>query len=155
MSLDRRPDSHTSCFFLFSICCFGDVSSYREYVVRFFLPGGLSLSCDHGLDFFTSAYLRIQSTNRREERIPPSPPPPPKESPRLYCFKANTSEGSIASSTSLCSTINTIQYCSTKSRSKRSRLHNRRHEVVQGTNGKTGCSRDGCNSYSHSPSIHF
>ena len=159
MSLDRRPNSHTSCFFLFFFCCFGDVSLYREYVVRFFLPGGLSLPCDHGLDFFTSAYVRNQSINqsinqsrRGEERI--LPPPPKKKRPRLYCFKANTSVGSIASSTSLCSTINTIQYCSTKSRSKGSRLHNRRHEVVQGTNGKTGCSRDGCYSYSHSPSIY-
>ena len=27
------------------------ISLYGEYVVRFFLPDGVFLSCDHGLDF--------------------------------------------------------------------------------------------------------
>ena len=35
-----------------------------EYVVRFSLPGGVFLPCDHGLDFFTSAHVRIQSINQ-------------------------------------------------------------------------------------------
>ena len=48
-------------FFLFSFCLFGDVafseylisafSLYGEYVVRSFLPNGVFLPCDHGLDF--------------------------------------------------------------------------------------------------------
>ena len=51
-------------FFLFSFCLlFGDVvfseyfctisafSLYGEYVVRTFLPNGVFLPCDHGLDF--------------------------------------------------------------------------------------------------------
>ena len=37
---------------------------YGEYVVRFFLPDGVFLPCDHGLDFFTSTYVRIQSTSK-------------------------------------------------------------------------------------------
>ena len=42
------------------------------YVVRFPLPDGVFLPCDHGLDFFTSAYYVIiqsinQSINRSSE----------------------------------------------------------------------------------------
>ena len=63
----RRPNSQT-CFFLFPFfllflwrCRFffrvffrtiAVFSLYREYVVRFFLPDGVLLLCDHGLDFF-------------------------------------------------------------------------------------------------------
>ena len=32
-------------------------SLYGEYVVRSFLQDGVFIPCDHGLDFFTSAYL--------------------------------------------------------------------------------------------------
>ena len=40
-------------------------SLYGEYVVRFFLPGGVFQPCDHGLDFFTSAYyMRIQAIDQ-------------------------------------------------------------------------------------------
>ena len=40
-------------------------SPYEEYVVRFSLPDGDFLRCDHGLDFFISAYhVRIQSINQ-------------------------------------------------------------------------------------------
>ena len=75
-SIYRRPDSHT-CFSLFPFCFFGDValseyfctiaicSLYGEYIVRFFLPGGVFLPCDHGLDFFTSAHVIIQLKNRQ------------------------------------------------------------------------------------------
>ena len=64
-SICRRPDSHT-CFFLFvpfvslkmslfpSIFCTIVVavfSLYGEYAVRSFLPNGLFLPCDHGLDY--------------------------------------------------------------------------------------------------------
>ena len=34
-------------------------SLYGEYVVRFSLPDGVFLPCDHGLDFFTSAYVVV------------------------------------------------------------------------------------------------
>ena len=70
LAISRRPDSHM-CFFLFPFCFYGAVafseyfrtitvvSLYGEYVVptlvRFFLPDGVFLSCDHRLDFFTSA----------------------------------------------------------------------------------------------------
>ena len=72
-SIYMRPDSHTqlpnnclrpfSLLFLSFLCFFGDVafseyfytitvlSFYGEYVVRFSLPGGVFLPCDHGLDF--------------------------------------------------------------------------------------------------------
>ena len=50
---------------LFPIFFFGTISAfslyYGEYGVRSFLPNGVFLPCDHGLDFFTSAYVRIQS----------------------------------------------------------------------------------------------
>ena len=51
---------------------FGTISAfslYGEYVVRSFLPnGGVFLPCDHGLDFFTSAYyVRIQSINQSSQ----------------------------------------------------------------------------------------
>ena len=43
-------------------CTISALSLYGEYVVRSFLPNGVFLPCDHGLDFFTSAYyVRIQS----------------------------------------------------------------------------------------------
>ena len=65
----RRPDSHT-CFFLFSFSLFGDVASsyffcaiavfslYGEYVVRFPIPDGVFLPCDHGLDFRHQLIMR-------------------------------------------------------------------------------------------------
>ena len=40
--------------------CIMESTSY----VRSFLPDGVFLPCDHGLDFFTSAYVRIQSINQ-------------------------------------------------------------------------------------------
>ena len=66
-SIYRRPDSHT-CFFLFIPFVYleDDVAFFRvffvplplsllcmygEYVVRSFLPNGVFLPCDHGLDF--------------------------------------------------------------------------------------------------------
>ena len=39
-------------------------SLYGEYVVRSFLPNGVFVPCDHGLDFSTSAYVTIQSINQ-------------------------------------------------------------------------------------------
>ena len=62
----------THVFFFFDVLLFPSIfctisafSSYvGEYVVRSFLPNGVFLPCDHGLDFLfsTSAYARIQST---------------------------------------------------------------------------------------------
>ena len=71
-----RSDSHTqlpkistryASFFVFIYlemsllpCIFVPLpffSLYVEYVVRFSLPDGVFLPCDHGLDFFTSAYI--------------------------------------------------------------------------------------------------
>ena len=58
-SICRRPDSHTCfSFFIFSLwrrrffpSIFCTIAAlYGEYVVRFFLPGGVLLPCDHGLD---------------------------------------------------------------------------------------------------------
>ena len=60
-----RPDSHTTCFFLFSFFLFlwrcrlfrvffvpvPFFSLYGEYVLRFALTDGIFLPCDHGLDF--------------------------------------------------------------------------------------------------------
>ena len=46
---------------------FSAFSLYGEYGVRSFLPDGVFLPCDHGLDFFTSAYVRIQSINQRAD----------------------------------------------------------------------------------------
>ena len=68
----RPPDSYT-CFFFFPFVLFGDVafsefctvavfSLYREYVVRFPLPGGVFLPCDHWLDFLHQ--LMRESTNQ-------------------------------------------------------------------------------------------
>ena len=74
LSLKPRPfiqsffdmQAHTSFFLLLSFFQIGDVTFpeyflyhcrfllvllYGEYVVRFFLPGGVFLPCDHGLDF--------------------------------------------------------------------------------------------------------
>ena len=48
--------------FLF-FCTIAVFSLYGEYVVRFFLPDGVFLLCDHGQDFFTSAYVIIQSNS--------------------------------------------------------------------------------------------
>ena len=45
-------------------CTISAFSLYGEYVVRSFLPNGFFLSCDQGLDFFTSTYVRIQSINQ-------------------------------------------------------------------------------------------
>ena len=36
----------------------------KKPLVRFFLPEGVFPPCDNGLDFFTSAYVRIQSNNQ-------------------------------------------------------------------------------------------
>ena len=60
----RRPDSHT-CFVFFPFCLVGNVALseyyfctisafflYGEHVVRSFLPNGVLLPCDHGLDFY-------------------------------------------------------------------------------------------------------
>ena len=38
-------------FFPSIFCTIAAFSLYREYVVRFSLPGGVFLPCDHGLDF--------------------------------------------------------------------------------------------------------
>ena len=48
-------------FFREFFCTISAFTLYGEYVVRFFLPDGVFLSCDHELDFLTSAYVRIQS----------------------------------------------------------------------------------------------
>ena len=68
---NNNPTNHT-CFF-FSI--FLEMSLFPgifvsfplslrigEYVVRSFLPDGVFLSCDHGLDFFTSAYFLCENS---------------------------------------------------------------------------------------------
>ena len=47
------------------ICTIFDFSLYGEYVVRSFLPNGAFLPCHHGLDFFTSTYVRNQSTKKK------------------------------------------------------------------------------------------
>ena len=57
----RRPGSHTFVFFPFAylemslfpsiFCTIAVFSLYGEYIVRSFLPDGLFLTCDHGLDF--------------------------------------------------------------------------------------------------------
>ena len=59
----------TRVSFLISFCLFGDVafselfctfaafSLYGEYVVRFPLPNGVFLPCDHGLDFLHQLIL--------------------------------------------------------------------------------------------------
>ena len=62
-SICRRPKSHT-CFFLFvpfvtlemplfpsTFCTIAVFSLYGEYAVRSFLPNGVFLPCDHGLDY--------------------------------------------------------------------------------------------------------
>ena len=41
-------------------CTIAVFSLYGECAVRFFLPDGVFLPCDHVLDFFTSAYVRIR-----------------------------------------------------------------------------------------------
>ena len=64
-SICMRPDRHTS-FFLFLgdvalseyICTITVFSLYGEYVVRFFLPNGGFLPCDHGLDFLHNKHMR-------------------------------------------------------------------------------------------------
>ena len=69
----------SASFFVFTL--FGDVafseyfctitifSLYGEYVVRFFLPGGVFLPCDHGLDLLHHLILCensiIQINNRK------------------------------------------------------------------------------------------
>ena len=81
-----RPDSHTQlphnclasffcfCFFLFFVslemslfseyfCTISALSLYGEYVVRFPLSNCVFLPCDHGLDSFTSPYVKIQLKN--------------------------------------------------------------------------------------------
>ena len=61
----RHPDSHTCCFLSFSfvyleiVSLFSSIfvsyiavfSLHGEYVVSSFLPDGVFLPCDHGLDF--------------------------------------------------------------------------------------------------------
>ena len=48
-----------------TFCTISAFSLYGEYVIRSFLPNGVFLPCDHGLDFLflTPAYLRFQSIN--------------------------------------------------------------------------------------------
>ena len=62
-SFDMAPDSHACFFLLFPFvylevslfpsifCTIAVFSLYGEYVVRSFLPNGVFLPCDHGLDF--------------------------------------------------------------------------------------------------------
>ena len=44
-------------------------SLYGEYVVRFFLPDGVFLPCDDGLDFFTSAYVCMYVSSSHIARV--------------------------------------------------------------------------------------
>ena len=82
-----RPRSHTplasDCLCIF--CFLGDIaffrvfciiavsSSYGEYVVRFFLPDGVFLPCDHELDFNTglceNAINKSNKTHEGEESM--------------------------------------------------------------------------------------
>ena len=81
MQAPRYPHMFLSFLFFFSFCLCGDVafseyfvlfyfctiyafSLYGEHVVRYFLPNGVYLLCDHGLDFFTLASERIQSIKK-------------------------------------------------------------------------------------------
>ena len=87
LSICTRPDSHT--WFIFSFRLFGDVvfseylvyhffctiaacSLYGEYVVRSFLPNGVFLPCDHGLDFWHSLDENSinQSTKLKKKAAP-------------------------------------------------------------------------------------
>ena len=45
-------------------CTIAVFSLYGEYVVRFFVPDGVFPPCDHGLDFFYTSYVRIQSISQ-------------------------------------------------------------------------------------------
>ena len=52
------------CIFFDYFCIIAVSSLYGDCVVRFYLPDGVFLPCDHGLDLFTSAYYAIiQSIN--------------------------------------------------------------------------------------------
>ena len=69
-SICMRPDSNTqvtTVCILLEMALFPSIfvplpffSLSGEYIVRFFLPGSVFLPSDHGLDFFTSAYVRTQ-----------------------------------------------------------------------------------------------
>ena len=49
-------------------CTIAVFSLNGEYVVRSFLPNGVFLPCEHGLaEFLTSAYVRIQSINKKSD----------------------------------------------------------------------------------------
>ena len=80
-SICRRPDSHT-CYFLFCFCLFGDVA-FSEYLLdhcrfifvwkvrRMFFPSGWYFSTlSPRAGFFTSAYVRIESINKKIYRKP-------------------------------------------------------------------------------------
>ena len=83
---DMQAPRQPHVFLLFLFCFFGVVaffeyfrtnavfSLYGEYVVptlvRFFLPDGVFLSCDHRLDFFASALFMEkfnQSVNQKHD----------------------------------------------------------------------------------------
>ena len=63
LSICRHPDSHTYFFLSFPFvslemslfpsifCTIAFFSLYGEYAVRSFLPDGVLLHCDHGLDY--------------------------------------------------------------------------------------------------------
>ena len=53
-------------------CTISAFSLYGEYVVRSFLPNGVFLPCDHGLDFLHQLiYVRIQSINQKDVCLRP------------------------------------------------------------------------------------
>ena len=51
------------------LCTISVFSLYGEYVVRSFLPNGVFLPCDHGLEFKSVYYVRIQSINQSINRL--------------------------------------------------------------------------------------
>ena len=89
-SICRRPESHThmSLFLFLEVslfpCIFCIISAfflYGEYVVRFLLPNGVFLPCDHGLDFLhqliwefnqsiNNSVVWKQITRKRQKKAP-------------------------------------------------------------------------------------
>ena len=64
-----------------------------EYVVRFFLPDGVSLPCDHGPDFLTSSAYYVESnvSTKPFDNVPPTA----RMLKRLRCvqtFSSNTDD---------------------------------------------------------------
>ena len=56
-SFDMQAPRQPHVFFFFfpsTVCTTSAFSLYGEYVVRSFLPNGVFLPCDHGLDFYIS-----------------------------------------------------------------------------------------------------